>query len=236
MKKLSVIIPVYNEGDTIKTLVNKVKAVKIRGMSKEIIVIDDHSNDSTAKELEGIKGIKSFRLRKNRGKGAAIRKGFKEANGDIILMQDADLEYDPNEYSILLEPILTGHADVVYGSRFLNDKPHRVLYYWHSVANSFLTLISNALTNLNLTDMETGSKVFTNDIIKQLLPNLKSNRFGIEPEITARVARLARRGECRMYEVGISYYGRTYEEGKKINWKDGVKAFWYIILYNLLEK
>lgn len=236
MKTLSIVVPVYNEEKTIKTIISRVKKTKVKGVRKEIIVVDDHSTDKTPRILRQLKGIKVITAKKNQGKGAAIRCGFKEAKGDIILVQDADLEYDPAEYPVLLDPILNNHADVVYGSRFLNNRPHRVLYFWHSVANNFLTQFSNSLTNLNLTDMETGYKVFKKEVIKEILPHLESDRFGIEPELTAEIGKLMRLGRCRIYEVGISYYGRTYEEGKKINWKDGVRAVWYIVKYNLLSK
>lgn len=236
MKKVSIVIPVFNEERTILETIQKVKNANTNGLGKEIIVVDDCSSDDTQKILQRIKGILVFRHRKNKGKGAAIRKGFREATGDIVIIQDADLEYDPSDYESLISPIISGHADVVYGSRFLNNKPHRVLYFWHSVANKMLTQFSNALTNLNLSDMETGYKVFSKEVAKKITPKLVSERFGIEPEITAKVAKLAKRGECRIYEVGISYFGRTYAEGKKINWRDGVIALWYVVKFNIFSK
>ena len=223
--KISVVIPVYNEIDTIEGILVRVDQVAIK---KEIIVIDDFSNDGTRERLKKIAtdkdSVKVIYHSRNRGKGAALRTGFESVTGDIIIIQDADLEYDPNEYPKLLEPILDGRADVVYGSRFIGG-PHRVLFFWHYVGNKFLTLISNALTNLNLTDMETCYKVFKSQILRDI--NLKSNRFGFEPEFTAKVAKK----RLRIYEVPISYSGRTYSEGKKITWKDGIVAlcliFWY---------
>jgi len=178
---------------------------------------------------------KIYHHKKNLGKGAALRTGFSQATGNIILVQDADLEYDPDEYKEILKPILDGKADVVFTSRFIVNKPHRVLYFWHSVGNKFLTGLSNIFTNLNLTDIESCYKIFTKDILDQVKPKLKSKRFGIEPELVAKVAKLARRGKCRVYEVGISYTGRTYAEGKKIGWHDGAAAFWHIIRFNLLS-
>ncbi len=223
--KISVVIPVYNEIDTIEEILARVDKVAIK---KEIIVIDDLSIDGTRERLKKIvadkENVKVIYHSRNRGKGAALRTGFESVTGDIIIIQDADLEYDPNEYPKLLEPISDGRADVVYGSRFIGG-PHRVLFFWHYVGNKLLTLISNALTNLNLTDMETCYKVFKSQILKDI--NLKSNRFGFEPEFTAKVAKK----RLRIYEVPISYSGRTYSEGKKITWKDGIVAlcliFWY---------
>ena len=223
--KISVVIPVYNEIDTIEEILVRVDKIAIK---KEIIVIDDLSIDGTRERLKKIAtdkdSVKVIYHSRNRGKGAALRTGFESVTGDIIIIQDADLEYDPNEYPKLLEPILDGRADVVYGSRFIGG-PHRVLFFWHYVGNKFLTLISNALTNLNLTDMETCYKVFKSQILRDI--NLKSNRFGFEPEFTAKVAKK----RLRIYEVPISYSGRTYSEGKKITWKDGIVAlcliFWY---------
>ena len=179
---------------------------------------------------------KAVFLEKNQGKGAAIKTGFSHVSGDIVIIQDADLEYDPREYSILLEPLLDGRADVVYGSRFVGDRPHRVLFFWHYVGNKIITNFSNILTNLNLTDIESGYKVFTKEILQQIKHQLKSKRFGIEPEIVAKVAKLNKKGACRVYEVGISYSGRTYKEGKKIGWKDGIEAIWCIIKYNLFSR
>jgi glycosyltransferase involved in cell wall biosynthesis len=205
------------------------------GLTKELIIVDDCSTDGCRKILEKYKnrsGFTVFFQSKNQGKGSALKKGFQLSKGDIVLIQDADLEYDPNEYPLLLEPIINNRADVVYGSRFLGGKPHRVVYFWHSVMNNFLTILSNMLTNINLTDMETCYKVFNGDIIRDLAGHLDSQRFGFEPEITARLARIK---NIRFFEVGISYYGRTYEEGKHINYLDGLKAIWQIIKYNLVS-
>jgi glycosyltransferase involved in cell wall biosynthesis len=223
--KVSIVIPVYNEIDTIEEIIARVDKVAIK---KEIIVIDDLSIDGTRERLKKIiadkENVKVIYHSRNRGKGAALRTGFESVTGDIVIIQDADLEYNPNEYPKLLEPISDGRADVVYGSRFIGG-PHRVLFFWHYVGNKLLTLISNALTNLNLTDMETCYKVFKSQILKDI--NLKSNRFGFEPEFTAKVSKM----RLRIYEVPISYSGRTYSEGKKITWKDGIVAlcliFWY---------
>jgi glycosyltransferase involved in cell wall biosynthesis len=231
--KLSVIIPIYNEKDTIKEIISRVEKSDTRDIAKEIILVDDFSTDGTRDILRELEGkYKVIYQDKNRGKGAALRRGFKEASGDIILIQDSDLEYDPEEYAKLLEPILGNKADVVYGSRFTGIGPHRVLFYWHHLGNRLLTTFSNIFTNLNLTDMETCYKVFKKEVVAEILPKLKSNRFGFEPEITARIAKK----NYRIYEIGISYYGRTYKEGKKINWKDGIKAFFSIIYFNLFSK
>lgn len=233
---LSIVVPIYNEAKTIMTILEKIAKADTLGLKKEIILVDDCSTDSTRKILSGLDSNKYQVIlqKKNQGKGAALRAGFKKATGEVILIQDADLEYKPEEYPVLLEPILQNGADVVYGSRFISDKPHRVLYYWHSVGNNFLTRLSNMLTDLNLSDMETCYKVFTKEILDQILPKLKANRFGFEPEFTAKIAHLKPRP--KIYEVGISYSGRTYEEGKKINWKDGLRAIWEIIKFNLIKR
>ena len=224
--KLSVVIPCYNEKETIVELVNAVLASPYQ--DKEIIIIDDHSTDGTQEVLKAEIEDRVSRViykDKNEGKGAALRSGFEAFTGDVVIIQDADLEYDPNEYQKVITPILNDKADVVYGSRFMGGEPHRVVYFWHRVGNGFLTLMSNFMTNLNLTDMETCYKAFKREVIKSI--QLEENRFGFEPEITAKIARK----KCRIYEVGISYYGRTYEEGKKIGWKDGFRAIYCIIKY-----
>lgn len=228
--KLSVVIPVYNEIDTIEELVARVQAV---GLEKELIIVDDYSTDGTRQKLaqfDRFANVSVLYHDKNQGKGAALRTGFAAATGDIVVVQDADLEYDPQEYFKLVEPIVSGRADVVFGSRFAGGESHRVLYFWHSVGNRFLTLLSNCFTDLNLTDMETCYKVFRREIIQNI--SIKENRFGFEPEITAKIAATG----CRVYEVGISYDGRTYKEGKKIGWKDGVRALWCILKYNVGKK
>jgi len=226
-RRLSIVIPVYNERDRVGQVIEKVLQADTLGLEKEVIVVDDGSTDGTRQVLsayEGRPGVRIFYLERNQGKAAALRRGFAEVGGEIVLVQDADLEYDPENYPALLSPILEDKADVVYGSRFLGG-PHRVLFFWHSVANKILTTLSNMFTNLNLTDMETGYKVFRTEVLRRI--RLRSSRFGFEPEVTAKVARLG----CRIYETPISYYGRTYAEGKKIGWKDALQAVYCIIRY-----
>lgn len=238
MKKLSIIIPAYNEERTIHLILNKIKNVQlIDNIEKELVIVNDCSKDNTETAiLDYITAtpelkISYYKHEVNKGKGAALHTGISKATGEYLLIQDADLEYDPEEYNILLNPIINGHADVVYGSRFIGGNPHRILFFWHTIGNKFLTGLSNMLTNLNLTDMETCYKVFKTDIIQGL--QLNEKRFGFEPEITAKISRVPK---IRIYEVGISYYGRTFEEGKKIGWRDGFRAIYCILKYNIFKK
>lgn len=238
IKTLSVVVPAYNEERTIAHILEKLASIKlVSDIAMEVIVVNDCSRDNTEQALLAYiennpgQNIQYFKHDVNQGKGAALRTGFTKATGDVVIVQDADLEYDPQEFNILLKPILDGFADVVYGSRFIGGKPHRILFFWHSIGNKYvLTFMSNMFTNLNLTDMETCYKMFKREIIQGI--KLEENRFGFEPEVTAKIARIP---GVRIYEVGISYYGRTYAEGKKINWKDGVRAIYCILKYNLFR-
>lgn len=235
--KLSILIPAYNEENTIQLILERVKEVELpNGIVKEIVIVNDCSKDKTIEKVEEYisqnaeMDIRLFSQTHNQGKGAAINRAIKECSGDYMIVQDADLEYDPQEYNLLLKPVFMDNADVVYGSRFVGHHPHRILFFWHSIGNKFLTRLSNMMTNLNLTDMETCYKLIRTSIAKNI--EIKENRFGIEPEITAKLARVPK---VRIYEVGISYYGRTYEEGKKIGWKDGFRAIWCILKYRFVK-
>lgn len=236
INKLSIIIPAYNEASTINAILEKIETVELsNGIEKEVIIVNDCSTDNTEKIIKDYisknnLNISYYEHSVNKGKGAALHTGIKNATGEYLIIQDADLEYDPNEYNDLLKPVLLGVADVVYGSRFMGSKPHRILFFWHTIGNKFLTFLSNMFTNLNLTDMETCYKLFKTEIIQKI--KLKEKRFGFEPEVTAKISRVAK---IRVYEVGISYYGRTYDEGKKIGYKDGFHAIYCILKYGLFK-
>lgn len=237
ISKLSIVIPAYNEGKTIHHILNKVKdVVLINNITKEVILVNDYSTDNTEEAILKYSdanpelNIQYYKHEKNMGKGAALHTGIQKATGEYLIIQDADLEYDPEEFNHLLKPVVNGVADVVYGSRFMGGNPHRILFFWHSIGNKFLTFLSNMFTNLNLTDMETCYKMFETKMIQSL--DLKEKRFGFEPEVTAKIARIPK---IRIYEVGISYYGRTFEEGKHIGWKDGFRAIYCILKYNLFK-
>jgi glycosyltransferase involved in cell wall biosynthesis len=238
VKKLSIIVPAYNEGQTIHNILDQLRdLVLVNDIKKEVIVVNDCSTDNTEEAIQNYQNlhpdfpISYHKHPVNKGKGAALHTGFANATGEYTIVQDADLEYDPQEFNILLDPVLRGVADVVYGTRFMGGNAHRILFFWHSIGNKFLTFLSNMFTNLNLTDMETCYKLFRTDILNSL--DLKENRFGFEPEVTAKISRVSK---VRIYEVGISYYGRTFEEGKKISWKDGFRAIYCILKYNIFSK
>ena len=238
ISKLTIVIPAYNEGKTIHRILDKIKVVQLPyAINKEVIIVNDCSKDNTEEAIQRYISnnpelpIRYLKHEVNKGKGAALHTGIEHASGEYVIIQDADLEYDPQEYKLLLQPVLDGFADVVYGSRFMGGNPHRILFFWHSIGNKFLTALSNMFSNLNLTDMETCYKLFRTSTIQQI--NFRENRFGFEPEVTAKIARIP---NIRIYEVGISYYGRTYEEGKKIGWRDGFRAIYCIIKYNIFSR